>query len=207
MPAMAPLYVSAGDRLVTVFGGGNVALRKIRHFDGFRIRVVSLKVLPEVEDEADEVILCEIAPATVRKYLEGAFIAVAATDSKQINAMIRDTAMEQGVLVNSAHGGGDVLIPSVIRRRNYSVCISSEGRVPAFPPYVAEVLDPVLDESFDSMMDVMSHVRPLVMGSIPEQRDRAEVLRRILHDDGIWERLRAGDVESAKALAEGMVKE
>ncbi|MBR6038846.1 MAG: hypothetical protein IKP53_09035, partial [Candidatus Methanomethylophilaceae archaeon] len=115
---MAPLYVSAGDRLVTVFGGGNVALRKIRHFDGFRIRVVSLKVLPEVEDEADEVILCEIAPATVRKYLEGAFIAVAATDSKQVNAMIRDTAMEQGVLVNSAHGGGDVLIPSVIRRRN-----------------------------------------------------------------------------------------
>ena len=207
MPAMAPLYVSAGDRLVTVFGGGNVALRKIRHFDGFRIRVVSLKVLPEVEDVADEVILCEIAPATVRKYLEGAFIAVAATDSKQINAMIRDTAMEQGVLVNSAHGGGDVLIPSVIRRRTYSVCISSEGRVPAFPPYVAEVLDPVLDESFDSMMDVMSYVRPLVMGSIPEQRDRAEVLRRILHDDGIWERLRAGDVESAKALAEGMVKE
>ncbi|MBR6038640.1 MAG: bifunctional precorrin-2 dehydrogenase/sirohydrochlorin ferrochelatase [Candidatus Methanomethylophilaceae archaeon] len=207
MPAMAPLYVSAGDRLITVFGGGNVALRKIRHFDGFRIRVVSLKVLPEVEEEADEVILCEIAPATVRKYLEGAFIAVAATDSKQINAMIRDTAMEQGVLVNSAHGGGDVLIPSVIRRRNYSVCISSEGRVPAFPPYVAEVLDPVLDESFDSMMDVMSYVRPLVMGSIPEQRDRAEVLRRILHDDRIWERLRAGDVESAKAMAEGMVKE
>jgi hypothetical protein len=84
MPAMAPLYVSAGDRLVTVFGGGNVALRKIRHFDGFRIRVVSLKVLPEVEEEADEVILCEIAPATVRKYLEGAFIAVAATDETKL---------------------------------------------------------------------------------------------------------------------------
>ncbi len=206
MAAMSPIYVSPGNRLVTVFGGGNVALRKIRHFEGFRIRVVSLKVLPEVEGIADETIICEICPATVRKYLEGSFLAVAATDSKQVNAMVRDVAMDEGVLVNSAHGGGDVLIPSVVRRRGYSVCISSEGRIPAFPPYVAEVLDPVLDESLDSMMDVMVHIRPMVMERIPEQRDRAEILRRILHDDGVWERLRSGDVESAKAVAEGMVR-
>ncbi|MBO4568501.1 MAG: bifunctional precorrin-2 dehydrogenase/sirohydrochlorin ferrochelatase [Candidatus Methanomethylophilaceae archaeon] len=206
MASMSPIYVSPGGRLVTVFGGGNVALRKIRHFEGFRIRVVSLKALPEVEEAADEIILCEICPETVKEYVKGSFLAVAATDSKQINAMVRDAAMEAGVLVNSAHGGGDVLIPSVIKRRNYSVCVSSEGRVPAFPPYVVEVLEPFLDESFDSMMDVMVHVRPIVMECIPEQKDRAEALRRILHDEGVWERLRSGDVDSAKSLAEGMVR-
>ena len=46
---MSPILLSPGDRLVTVFGGGKVALRKCRHFEGFRIRVVSPEVLPELE--------------------------------------------------------------------------------------------------------------------------------------------------------------
>ena len=53
---MSPILLSPGDRLVTVFGGGRVALRKCRHFDGFRIRVVSPEVLPELEELADDVV-------------------------------------------------------------------------------------------------------------------------------------------------------
>ncbi len=205
MPRMAPIYVAPGDRLVTVFGGGNVALRKIRHFEGFRIRVVARDVLPEVEGLADEVVLCDITPETVKKYAEGSFIAVASTDSKQLNAMIRDASMGMGVLANSAHGGGDVLIPSTIRRKGYSVCVSSEGRVPAFPPYVAERLEPVLDESLDAMLELMVRIRPAVMGSIPEQKDRAKALYDILHDEGIWDAVRGGDLESAYIMAERKV--
>ncbi|MBE6519902.1 MAG: bifunctional precorrin-2 dehydrogenase/sirohydrochlorin ferrochelatase [Thermoplasmata archaeon] len=207
MARMAPIYIAPGDRLVTVFGGGNVALRKIRHFDGFRIRVVAREVLPEIESLANEVILCEITPETVRQQAAGSFIAMASTDSKQLNAMIRDTAMEMGILVNSAHGGGDVLIPSTIRRRDYSVCVSSEGKVPAFPPYVVDLIEPVLDESLDRMMELMVRIRPVVMESIAQQKDRAKVLYDILHDDSVWDALRSGDSESAYAIAEKKVKE
>mgnify|MGYP002624358759 FL=1 len=43
---MSPIFLSPGKRRVTVFGGGKVALRKCRHFDGFKIRVVSIEVRP-----------------------------------------------------------------------------------------------------------------------------------------------------------------
>ncbi|MBR6205029.1 MAG: bifunctional precorrin-2 dehydrogenase/sirohydrochlorin ferrochelatase [Candidatus Methanomethylophilaceae archaeon] len=206
MARMAPIYIAPGDRTVTVFGGGNVALRKIRHFDGFRIRVVAREVLPEIEGLADEVVLCEIAPETVMREAPGSFIVMAATDSKQLNAMIRDTALEMGILVNSAHGGGDVLIPSTIRRKDYSVCVSSEGKVPAFPPYVADLIEPLLDESLDRMMELMIRIRPVVMDSIPQQKDRAKALYDILHDEGVWDAIRSGDPESAYEMAEKKVK-
>ncbi|MBR4504378.1 MAG: hypothetical protein IKP20_05355 [Candidatus Methanomethylophilaceae archaeon] len=205
MAPMAPVYIESGDRLITVFGGGNVALRKIRHFEGFRIRVIARDILPEIRDIADECVQCDITPETVRDNLPGTFIAVAATDSKSLNAMVRDSAKESGVPVNSAHGGGDILIPSTIRRRNYSVCVSSEGRVPAFPPYVAEILEPVLDDSLDDMMDLMVRMRPIVMSEIPEQKRRAEILRDILHDESIWESIRAGDHQKAFETAERKV--
>ncbi len=207
MARMAPVYIEPSGRLITVFGGGNVALRKIRHFDGFRIRVISRDILPEIRDIADECVQCDITPDTVRENLPGTFIAMAATDSKSLNAMVRDAAKEAGVPVNSAHGGGDILIPSTIRKRNYSVCVSSEGKVPAFPPYVAEILDPVLDDSLDDMMDLMVRIRPAVMSGIPEQKDRARILAGILHDGAIWDAIRAGDKEGAFAMAESKVRQ
>ena len=207
MARMAPIYIAPGDRLVVVFGGGRVALRKIKHFDGFRIRVVAREVLPEVRELADEVVLCDITTETVREQAQGAFIAMASTDSKQLNAMIRDEAMGMGVLVNSAHGGGDVLIPSTIRRKDYSVCISSEGKVPAFPPYVAELIEPVLDKSLDGMMELLIRIRPVVMDSIPLQKDRAKALYDVLHDEEVWDAIRSGDRGSAYEIAERKVKE
>ena len=207
MVRLAPVYFEPCGRTITVFGGGNVALRKIKHFEGFRIRVISRDILPEIRDIADECVQCGITEETVRANLGGTFIAVAATDSKSLNAMVRDTAKDAGIPVNSAHGGGDVLIPSTIRKRNYSICISSEGKVPAFPPYLAELIEPVLDPSLDDMVDLMVRIRPLVMSEIPEQKARAEILRDILHDGSIWEAVRSGDAEGAFAIAEKKVKQ
>jgi len=205
MDRLTPIYIAPADRLITVFGGGKVALRKINHFDGFRIRVVSKEMLPEVEAAADEKVFCDIDEAAVKKYAPGSFIVIAATSDKAVNMMVRDTSKSIGIMANSAHGGGDVLIPSIIRKRNYSVCVSSEGMVPAFPPYVVEKLEPHLDDSFDLMMDIMLEIRQLVKKTIPVQQDRARILYDILHDDEIWVTLESGDVDTALKMAEEIV--
>ena len=124
---MSPILLSPGDRLVTVFGGGNVALRKCRHFDGFRIRVVSPEVLPELEELADEVVREAVDPDTAAGYMDGSDIVVAATASHELNDAIRDVSMSRGIMTNSAHGGGDVLIPSTLHRDGFTVtaCLRS----------------------------------------------------------------------------------
>ena len=113
--------------------------------------------------------------------------------------------MSMGKMTNSAHGGGDVLIPSVLRRPGYTVTVSSEGRVPAFPPYVIRQLDAFLDPSYDGMVDLLVHLRSIIRDRIPTQPGRAEYLARVLDDEDIWHMLRSGDSEGARIRAEGMI--
>ena len=202
---MSPILLSPGNRLVVVFGGGAVALRKCRHFDGFRIRVVSPEVLPELEEIADEVVRVAVDPDTVGDYVGDADIVVAATSSHGLNDSIRDAAMSMSIMTNSAHGGGDVLIPSTLHRDGYTVTVSSEGRVPAFPPYVISKIDGFLDPSYDAMLALLVDLRAVIRDRIPTQPARAEFLAGVLADVRVWDRLSQGDRDGAYAIAmEGM---
>ncbi len=201
---MSPLFISPGDRLVVIFGGGKVALRKCIHFEGFKIKIVADHILPELRFMADETVMDNIDESSVYQNIGGAFIVVAATNDKELNAMIRDIAMSSGILANSAHGGGDVLIPSVLERENYTVTVSTGGKVPAFPPYLVERLGDILDYSYDLMMELMMELRPMVMENIPSQEERAAFISAILRDDKIWGHLRDGNMDAARELAKKM---
>ena len=203
--SMSPVFLAPGGRRVAVFGGGAVALRKCRHFRGFRIRVIAPSILPELRELADECVVAAADEDSVRRHIADADIVVAATDSHRLNDSIRDISMSMGKMTNSAHGGGDVLIPSVLRRPGYTVTVSSEGRVPAFPPYVIRQLDAFLDPSYDGMMDLLVHLRGIIRDRIPTQPGRAEYLARVLDDEDIWHMLRSGDPEGARIRAEGMI--
>lgn len=198
---MSPVAISPGNRKVTVFGGGRVALRKCQHFEGFHIKVVAGEIMPELAELADEAVRENVDPATAAGYMEGADIVVAATADHELNNAIRDISMSKGILTNSAHGGGDLLIPSVLRREGYTVTVSTEGRVPAFPPYVIRMLDGFLDESYDRMLELLMRVRPEIRDRVSPQPKRAEFLASILDDQEIWDVLKREGVDPAFHLA------
>ena len=198
---MSPIVLSPGNRLVTVFGGGNVALRKCRHFEGFRIRVVADRILPELRDLADEVVDSAVDASTAGEYMDGSDIVVAATSDHALNDSIRDLSMSKGIMTNSAHGGGDVLIPSTLKREGYTVTVSSEGRVPAFPPYVIQRIDELLDPSYDRMLELLMMLRREIRTRIPTQPERAKYLADILADEEVWDLLRKDDIQSAFDLS------
>ncbi|MDY0293492.1 MAG: bifunctional precorrin-2 dehydrogenase/sirohydrochlorin ferrochelatase [Candidatus Methanomethylophilaceae archaeon] len=200
-PLMAPVFLSTGERLIVVFGGGRVALRKCLHFKGFRIKAVAADILPEIEDLASETVRERVDTTRIGEHISGAFLVIAATDSRELNDAVRDLCLSEGVPVNSAHGGGDILIPSVLRRGKYAVAVSTEGRAPAFPPYVIRAIDGMLDGGYDLMLDLIMDIRPAVMEGIPSQPDRAAFLASVLDDPEVWGLLREGHPDAARDAA------
>lgn len=194
---MSPILLSPGSRLVVVFGGGPVALRKCRHFEGFRFRIIAERVLPELRELAEEVHEVTIEPDSIDRYMDGADIVVAATSSHELNDAIRDASMSKGIMTNSAHGGGDVLIPSTLEREGYKITVSSEGRAPAFPPYVIKAIDDFLDPSYDLMLELLVDLRKEIRELIPTQPARAKFLADVLDDKGIWTLLKQNDLRRA----------
>lgn len=175
-------------------------MRKCRYFEGADITVVSKEVLPELKEIASEVIIREI-PGDIRQMIDPYDMVIAATDDKELNGRIRDDALYMGININSAHGGGNFLIPSVLKRDGYMVAVSSEGRVPAFPPYVVSMLDGFLDEKFDRMLDLMVEMRKYSLDNISPQPKRREFLESIINDEDIRQAVADNKMKEAKKLA------
>ena len=195
-----PIYMETSKLKIIVFGGGNVALRKCRYFRGADITVMTREALPELTEIASKVIIGDI-PEDVRQIIDSYDMVIAATDDKELNCRIRDDALYMGINVNSAHGGGNILIPSVLKRDGYSVAVSSEGRVPAFPPYIVSELDRFLEPKYDRMLDLLVEMRKYAMDNISPQHRRREFLEAIIADGDIRESVAEGRMKEAKKLA------
>ncbi len=195
-----PIFVEASKYRIIVFGGGNVALRKCRYFQGADITVMTREILPELRDIVTKVIIGEI-PDDVKDIVDPYDLVIAATDDKELNARIRNDAAFMGISVNSAHGGGNVLIPSVLKREKYTVAVSSQGRVPAFPPYLIEEIDSFLDSKYDRMLDLMIDMRAYALENISPQHKRREFLESVIYDTDIQAAVTDDRMKEAKRLA------
>lgn len=192
--------MSAQGLRIIVFGGGNIALRKCRFFEGADITVIASDILPEIRLIARNVIERTIQDDIV-PVLNRYDAVIAATDSKELNDRIRDTALSAGLLTNSAHGGGNLLIPSVLNRDKYVVAVSSEGRVPAFPPYLVNELNAVLDERYDNVIDLLIELRAISKDKIASQPERRRFLESVLSNADIMDAAKEGRISDARSIA------
>ena len=195
-----PIFVEASKYKIIVFGGGNVALRKCRYFQGADITVMTREILPELRGIVTKVIIGDI-PDDVKDIVDPYDLVIAATDDKELNARIRNDAAFMGISVNSAHGGGNVLIPSVLKRDKYTVAVSSQGRVPAFPPYLIEEIDSFLDSKYDRMLDLMIEMRAYALENISPQHKRREFLESVIYDADIQAAVADDRMKEARKLA------
>lgn len=193
---MIPLMISPKGLKVLIVGGGPVALRKCMHFKGADVTVISKDTVPEIEDMDLALIKRKASASEISRIMSGFDIVIAATDNAVLNSEIRDDALRRGLYVNSAHGGGNVTMPSVLRRDRYTVSVSSGGALPAFPPFVVGELGAFLDGRFDTMFDILLDLRGMCAGK-KTQAERAEFLRKAARDPEVNMFARCGDKASA----------
>jgi siroheme synthase-like protein len=124
-----------------VVGGGEVANRKARKLLQARAKVVV--VSPEVKPELAS-IAAEVRRRPYRKGdLEGAFLVFAVTDVREVNAAVALEARERGIPINVADkpSEGDFALPSVLRRGQLQVAVSTGGASPALARRIRQELE------------------------------------------------------------------
>jgi len=197
-----PLFIGFKGRRVVVFGGGAVGERKARYFAGIAdVLVVSPEFTPELEAMVGISLVREaVAPADIDMHIAGAFLVVAATGDHDLNREIVRICGERGVLVNSADGGSDVILPSVICRGDISIAIVTGGKSPAMSKYLRHRLESVLGNDMANMVRLQADVREVLKRVMPEQKDRERFLWEVLNTPAVWEAMRIS-YEDALALA------
>ena len=158
-----------------VVGGGAVAARKARtlHEAGAEVVVVSPEVHPALRDMGVEVHERPYEPGD----LEGADLAFAATDRREVNAAVAREAHARGVRVNVADrpAEGDFAVPSTLRRGGLQVAVSTGGASPTLARRIRGELEEVFGPEWAGVVGELEAVRR--GGELPDADLEREVSR------------------------------
>ena len=204
---MAHIYQVAlllEGRPCLVIGGGRVAARKVRSLlnAGAKVRVVAREATEPIRHLAEEGILDLQVREFVPEDLEGAFLAIVATDDADLNEGASAECHRRGVLVNVVDQPAlcSFYVPAVVERGPISIAISTGGASPALARRLRERLEEAVGEEYGALAALMGELRGEVLAAFTEQSERAEAWRRLLDSD-VLDLLAQGETEEAKESA------
>jgi siroheme synthase-like protein len=118
-----------------VIGGGRVAERKVKNLlrYGARVRVVSPNLTDRLSKWASRGKMDYSRSEYRSSHLKGAFLVYAATSDRKVNAEIARDAVKQRLLVNVVDSAAEstFILPAVLRTREISIAVSTNGLSPA----------------------------------------------------------------------------
>jgi precorrin-2 dehydrogenase / sirohydrochlorin ferrochelatase len=154
-----PIFFDLSGRRCVVVGGGEVANRKARKLLQARARVMVIS--PKIGAELESVAV-EIHRRPYREGdLEGAYLAFAATNVREVNAAVTREAKERGVPVNVADkpSEGDFALPSTLRRGRLQVAVSTGGASPTLSRRIRDELEGAFGPEWASIVEELNAAR------------------------------------------------
>jgi siroheme synthase-like protein len=188
-------------RRVVVVGGGRIAARKIEPLldAGAHVEVVAPAVGAEVRAFADAGRLVLRERAFEARDVEGAWLALTATDDPAVNAAVHAAGEAARVWVNSADDPANCsfTLMSVIRRGDLVVSVGTGGRSPALAAHVRRRLQEEIGPEYETLLEVLADAREALRekGRSTEDADWQSAF-----DGGIVELVRTGRVDDAREL-------
>jgi precorrin-2 dehydrogenase / sirohydrochlorin ferrochelatase len=203
-----PFYIAClrlSGRRCVVIGGGEVGLEKVEGLlacDGD----VTL-VAPEAHPELVQLVLEGSIRWEQRAYetgdLEGALIAIAATDDTDLNIRVFEDAEARSMLVNVVDVPPlcNFILPAIVRTGPLAVAISTAGASPALAKRMKREIGELFGEPYANLAILLNEARGWAKATLPTYQDRKQFFEAIVNGDpDPVELLREGDVQAVRDL-------
>lgn len=200
MSTYYPIFLNLSGKQCVVIGGGDVAERKVNSLLEHKacVTVVSRTLTQGLRHLAQHGAI----KAYLREYrpgdLAGAVLAIAATDNAETNATVAREGEQSRVLINVVDNAAlsDFIAPSIVRKGDITIAISTSGKSPALARKLAAELEEKLAPECAALASMLSEVRLEL-----KQRGVAvsgETWQECLDLDPLLELIRRGEPEKAR---------
>lgn len=181
--SLFPIFLKLAGRHCVVVGAGNIAESKIESLltAEARVTVIAPEALPRVQEWAASGELTWER----RKYkagdLAGAFLAIAATATPEVNRAVFAEAAEADILCNAVDDPPfcDFYFPSVVRRGDLQIAISTAGESPAFAQRLRKELNAQLPLDLGEWLMELGRLRREVTAVEPIGEPRKQLLHEL----------------------------
>ena len=203
MTSLFPMFLKLEGRQCLVVGAGKVGEPKISGLfeTGARIRVVSLDATPTVREWARAGTIDLELRAFSPDDLDGAFLAIVATNSRTLNERVYYEAQRRGVLCNVVDVPDlcDFFYPSVVRRGDLQIAVSTAGQSPSLAQKIRQQLEKQYGPAYAAWVKELGETRKLILASDLDKERKLE----LLHSLASREALEAALAETRELVAKG----
>ncbi|PHV71847.1 siroheme synthase [Sporanaerobium hydrogeniformans] len=195
-----PMMLKLQGKKVIVFGGGKVAYGKAKGLleAGACVQVISPQFDKVFEGLHKQMTLIEGYYEEV--LLQGCFLVVAATNHPNINEQIGKACEEKGILCNvvSSPSLSSFIVPSVVRRGEFVLSISTGGNSPALAKHIKKELAKRYDEDYGAYVTLLGEIRKIVLAKSWPEEKKQTFLRELSNKsfeecNGLWESLKRNE--------------
>ena len=166
MPTFYPVFLNLTERRCVIIGGGQIAEGKISKLldSGAKIIVISPDATQGIRGFAERGQI----ELDLRKYqesdLQGAFLAIAATNDRMVNQEIFEEAEKQGILLNAVDDMPrcSFIAPSIVEKGPVTVAISTGGASPALARKLREKMEVSSALDWADATSVLSKARQVI---------------------------------------------
>lgn len=191
-----PVMLNLEERLVLVVGGGRVALRKVRGLleAGALVRLVSPELCRDLAPLTDHQNLEWLERGYETLDLEGCWLAVAATDDREVNQRIGREAHRAGVWVNVADEPENCgfTVPASLRRGELTLAVSTGGASPLLAARIRDNLAELFDPCWADYCGLLAKLRARILEAGRGSDENRKVFQAVLDAD-LLSPLREGD--------------
>jgi precorrin-2 dehydrogenase/sirohydrochlorin ferrochelatase len=200
------MFLKLAGRQCLVVGAGKVGEPKIAGLlgTGARIRVVAVEASAAVREWAQsgkvELELRRFEPND----LNGIFLAVVATSSRNLNERIYDEAQRRGVLCNVVDVPDlcDFFYPSVVRRGDLQIAVSTSGKSPSLAQKIRQQLEKQYGPAYAAWVAELGETRKLILASDLDKERKLDLLHSLASREAVQAAL-AEQAELPELAAKG----
>ncbi|MFQ2030366.1 siroheme synthase CysG [Aeromonas veronii] len=203
-----PIFCRLDNKPVLLVGGGEVAERKTRLLldAGAQLTVVAPELDPELAELAANGSIEWLAGEFASEQLAGKWLVVAATDRREVNALVYQSANRARIFANVVDDPkrSSFIMPSIIDRSPLMVAISSGGKAPVLARLLREKLEALLPQHLGAVAAFAGSLRDRVKARFASMGERRRFWERLLGADRLGQALARGDHASAHQLADNL---
>jgi len=203
-----PVYIEMRDQPCVVIGGGKIAEGKV---DGLlaveaKVTIIAPQLTPRLQDLAAQNRVRYLSRAFQPGDLAGAFMVICATDQQDINHQVWQEATANHQLVNVVDDTPrcNFIAPSILRKGDLTIAISTSGKAPALAVRLKERLQREIGPEYGRFLELAGELREPLARHIPNFETRKALWYELV-DSGILDVLARGDEAAAREIISRVV--
>ena len=203
-----PVYIELQGQPCVVIGGGKVAEGKV---DGLlavqaKVTVISPDLTPHLHGLVESKQITYLPRTYQTGDLSGAFLVICATDQAEINHLVWQEATANRQLVNVVDDTPrcNFIAPSILRKGDLTIAISTSGKAPALAVRLKERFQRELGPEYERFLELAGELREPLAQHVPDFETRKALWYELV-DSEILDVLAQRDVTTARKIISQIV--